>query len=266
MRHLSMLSVALIAAVSFPAPALAQGDLTPEYVQRALERTDLRIEQAETIVAGSDNELANTHLQAAIDIQARAKDAYAATELAIAYRLTLEARGHADRAIAIIKNLPDPDRVRAQLERTRELLERARERIEECNNDRARSQLRMAFELQARAEEAAVNGRYLVALQLTVNARERARNALRLCNMEENMQEAAERAIARTDVILSRAQNALEDCTNEAGIETLRRAVDLQGQAKEEFGSEHYRAALNLTLAARRAAYRAVRLCGRDVE
>jgi len=266
MRRLSIFNFALIAVAAFAAPALAQGDLTPDFVQHALERTDMRIEQAEAIVSGSDNELAHPQLPAAIDIQARARTAFAATELAISYRLTIEARGHADRAIAIIKNLPDPDRVRAQLERTRELLERARERIEECNNDRARSQLRMAFELQARAEEAATNGRYLVALQLTVNARERARNALRLCNMEENMQEAAERAIARTDVILSRAQNALEECSNEAGKETLRRAVDLQSQAKDEFGAEHYRAALNLTLAARRAAYRAVRLCGRDVE
>jgi len=215
---------------------------------------------------GSDNELAMQQLQAAIDIQARAKSSLLAADLAIALRLTLEARGHADRAIAIIKNLPDPDRVRAQLERTRELLERARERIEECNNDRARSQLRMAFELQTRAEDAAVNGRYLVALQLTVNARERARNALRLCNLEENLQEAAERALMRTDHILGRAQAVLEGCESDAGHESLRRAVELQERAKAEFSSEHFRASLNLTLAARRAAYRAVRLCGREVE
>jgi hypothetical protein len=262
-----MFLMAMLALVAFAAPrAQAQDDLTPELVQTALDRTDLRIEQAEAIVMGADNEMADIQLQAAIDIQARAKTAFASLELAISMRLTLEAREHADRAIAIIKNLPDPDRVRAQLERTRELLERAKERIEECNNDRARSQLRMAFELQTRAEDAAANGRYLVALQLTVNARERARNALRLCNLEENLQEAAERAIMRTDQIIQRVQGALEDCTNEAGLESLRRAVELQGQAKAEFSSEQFRASLNLTLAARRAAYRAVRLCGHEVE
>ena len=42
--------------------------------------------------------------------------------------------------------------VLAQLERTRELLDRARERIEECNLDRARAMLRVALEMQARAE------------------------------------------------------------------------------------------------------------------
>lgn len=267
MRHLSTFFMALLAAGLFAAPAAhAQNNLTPENVQHALDRTDVRIEQAEALVMGSDNEMAIQQLEAAVDIQARAKSSFATADLALALRLTLEARGHADRAIAIIRNLPDPDRVRAQLERTRELLERARERIEECNNDRARSQLRMAFELQTRAEDAAVNGRYLVALQLTVNARERARNALRLCNLEENMQEAAERALQRTDHLLGRAQAAIEDCASDAGHESLRRALDLQERAKVEFGSEHFRASLNLTLAARRAAYRAVRLCGRDVE
>lgn len=267
MRYLSTCLTALLAAGTMAVPAArAQDNLTPQNVQMAIERTDVRIEHAEALVMGSDNELAIQQLQAAIDLQARARSSLAAADLAIAMRLTLEARDHADRAIAIIKNLPDPDRVRAQLERTRELLERARERIEECNNDRARSQLRMAFELQNRAEDAAANGRYLVALQLTVNARERARNALRLCNLEENMQEAAERALMRTDHILGRARNVLEDCDSDAGHDALRRAFELQERARSEFASEHFRASLNLTLAARRAAYRAVRLCGRGVE
>ncbi len=263
MRYLSrfLFVFAALGVVAVPA-ARAQDSPTRGFVQNNLDRTDLRIEQAEAIVAGTDNDQAMQHLQAAVDMQGRAKTAFGSAEYAIALRLTLDARGHADRAIAIIKNLPDPDRVKAQLERTRELLERAKERIEECNNDRARAMMRAAFGMQVRAEEAAVNGRYLVALQLTVNARERARNALRLCHLEENLQDAAERAIARTDNILDRAHDALENCSNQESANSLARATDLQSKAKTEFASENYRAALNLTLAARRGAYRAVRLCG----
>jgi hypothetical protein len=261
---MSRLLFALLAVGLTAAPrAQAQDALTPEFVQTALDRTDMRIEQAETLVMGSDNEMALLQFQAAVNLQARAKTAFASLELNVAMRFTIEARGHADRAIAILKNLPDPDRVKAQLERTRELLERAKERIEECNNDRARALLRASFELQARAEEAARSGRYLVALQLTVNAREKAQAALRLCHLEENIQEAAERAIERTDNILARAQNAIEDCDNKQAHDALARAIDIQGKAKAEYSSENFRAALNLTLGARRAAYRAVRLCGR---
>jgi hypothetical protein len=243
-------------------PALAQDTPSTDLVQAALDRTDMRIEQAESLVMGSDNEQAGLQLSAAVDLQARAKSAFGSAELALAYHLTIEARGHADQAIAIIKNLPDPDRVKAQLERTRELLERAKERIEECNNDRARALLRAAFDIQLRAEEAARNSHYLVALQLTVNAREKAQTALRLCNLAENLQEAAERAIMRTDNILTRVQEAIEGCNNEQARASLAHGFELQDKAKSEYSSEHFRAALNLTLAARRAAYRAARLCG----
>ena len=43
-------------------------------------------------------------------------------QLRLAMDLTLRARGHADRAIAIIEGLPDPDRVLAQVERDPELI------------------------------------------------------------------------------------------------------------------------------------------------
>lgn len=244
--------------------ATAQDAPSGDLVLQAIERTDVRIELASSLVMGSDNEQASMHLDAAIDLQSRAKTSLASAEIAVAYRLTIEARGHADRAIAIIRDLPDPDRVKAQLERTRELLERARERIEECDNDKARAMLRAAFEMQKRAEEAAMNGHYLAALKLTVNARERAQNALRLCHLEENIEDAAERAIQRTDQILTRALNALENCDHVQAREAFAQATELQARARAEFRSEHFRVALNLTLSARRAAYRAVRLCGLD--
>src|SRR5439155_15736205 len=115
----------------------------------------------------------------------------------------------ADRAIAIINGLPDPDRVLSQLERTREMLERARGRIEECNQDRPRALLNAASDMQRRAEDAAHGGHYLAALQLTMGARERVLRALRQCNVANDDQDGAERGLRRTDEVIQRAQERL---------------------------------------------------------
>ena len=110
-------------------------DVTRERVQAELDRTDQRIEQSEMVVSSSNNEIAETALNDAIRVQAQAKSAFAGNQLRIALDLTLRARTLVLRAIALVRGLPDPDRVLAQLERTREMLERGRERIEECNDD-----------------------------------------------------------------------------------------------------------------------------------
>ena len=255
-RHL--LAAAMLLVVALPSVAWSQD--AAERVRVALETTDRRIEHAQFVVSNADNERAQSELDLAVDLQARARTAFTAVQLDLALRLTLQARGHADRAIAIVKGLPDPDRVLAQLERTRELLERARERIEECNNDRARAAIRTAFEMQARAEAAAREGRFLGALQLTMSARERALSALRLCNLEENQHDAAERALQRTDEVLLRAEDVVSAAANEFARQTLARAVELQQDARREFREERYDACLRLTQLARASAFRAIRL------
>jgi len=256
------LFMSVLPLVACTALATAQIAPSPDRVQGELDITDHRIEQAQTLLAGSNNERAQLEFNAAVGIQAQAKTAFAAAQLAMSVRLTLEARGHADRVIAIIRGLPDPDQVRAQLERTRDLLDRARERIEECDNTRARAMLRTAFDMQGRAEAAASELRFLAALQLTMSARERALRALRLCNMEENLRESAERALHRTDEILSRAQDIVAEHGTAQAREALARAIQLQDRANGEFRAEHFEASLRLTQAARVAAYRAIRLSG----
>jgi hypothetical protein len=252
---ISLLS--LVASSFAAAPSRAQ-DLR---VQVEIERTDRRIERAQAVVATSDNEAARTELSEAIRIQANAKDALAQARLRIALDLTYRARARADRAIALVSGLPDPDRVLAQLERTRELIDRARERIEECEQDRARAMLRTAADMQTRAEEAGHAGHYLAAIQLTLGARERAHRALRLCNLSENAQDGAERALHRTDEVIQRAQDRASGAPQEARS-LLARASDLQVRAREEFRAGHYEPSIRLTLSARAFAFRALRLSG----
>jgi hypothetical protein len=234
---------------------------TPERVQQALDITDRRIEQAQTLVSTSDNQNAEVELDLAVELQARARTAFASAQLRLSLNLTFQARAHADRAIALIRGLPDPDRVLVQLERTRELLERAKDGIEECNSDRARALLRVAFEMQGRAEAAARDGRYLAALQLTLSARERAHRALRLCKVEDNLHDAAERALSRTNEVIQRARDIVAEHGNEQARNALARSIELQSQAEAQFRMEHFEASLRLTQSARAFAHRAIRLC-----
>jgi len=227
--------------------------------------TDRRIEQAEMVLSTVDNERARAELDLAISIQAQAKVVFGSGErgyLDRTMRLTLEARAHADRAISIVKGLPDPDRVRVQLERTSEVIERARQSIEECNNERARSLLRIGVEMQTRAETAFREGRLLAALQLTMSARERVLTALRLCNTQENQRDRAEQVLRCTAEIIVRAQDFVAEHPNEQAREALARSQQLQDRATDEFRLEHFEASIRLSLAARAAAYRAIRLAG----
>lgn len=255
-----------IALLGLAAPTASAQDLTRERVQFALDQTDRRIEQAEMVLASVDNATARAELDLAISIQARAKSEFAACSALLCLRrivaLTLEARGHADKAIAIVRGLPDPDRVRVQLERTSEVIERARQTIEECNNERARAMLRIGIEMQSRAEAALGEGRFLAALQLTMSARERVLRALRMCNAEENQHDRAEQVLRRTLEIITRAQDIVSERGDEHAREALSRAEQLEDRAVDEFRLEHFEASIRLSLAARAAAYRAIRLAG----
>ncbi|HKQ98092.1 MAG TPA: hypothetical protein VJV75_09480 [Candidatus Polarisedimenticolia bacterium] len=251
--------LAMLALVTVGGPAAAQ---TRDDVQAALDRTDELISRAQDVVTGAGNAQADAELAAAIQLQTDARAAFVSANFRLSLDLTMRARLRADRAIALVRNLPDPDRVLVQLERTRELLDRARERIEECGHDRARAMLRAAFEIQLRAEASAKEGRYLAALQLTMSARERALRAMRLCNVEENLRESAERALNRTDELITRAKDLVADHGNEQARRALERAVDLQGEAWVQFRAEHYDSALRLTQSARTFAHRAIRLAG----
>lgn len=254
--------VALLALAVLPAMVRAQG-VRADRVRLALEETDRRVVLAGTVVSNSGDAEANGELAQARELQARARSAAGAGQSLLAGQLAAEARRHADRAIALVRGLPAPDRVVDQLERTRELLDRAGPRIQECGDERARAVLRVALELQGRAESAEEARRHLGALQLTMGARDRVLRALRLCRLEENAQEAAARALRQTDQVLARARELQESGAPGRRVrpmvrEALPRASALQDDASRQFRDGHYESSLQLTLTARRLAHRAV--------
>ena len=259
MRTTRFIGLALVALTLGVGPAAAQDF---PLVQAEIDQTDRRIESAERVVSSSDNDQARTELNEAMRIQADAKTALSQSHPRIGLDLTMRARQRADRAIALVNRLPDPDRVVAQIERTQDLLDRARDPIEECNNDQARATLSTAGEMQRRAQDAAKDGHYLGALQLTMGARERAHRALRMCRLDENMQDSAERALRRTDEVIQRAHERVNDRSPEVARRELNRAVEIQGRAQAEYRSEHFEPSIRLTLSARTFALRALRRSG----
>ncbi len=251
----AMLGLATLLA---PLPVLAQGTAAGR-VQDAIEITDRRIAIADRLVTDGASIQAESELALAKDVQSRAREMFGSAQYAMAERTTLEARTHADRAIAIVRGLPDPDRVQVQVERTAELAERARDRLADCKENRARALLRVGLEMQARAETAIGESRYLAALQLTIRARESLFKAMRLCHVTEDVSETAARAIQRTELVLTRAREALEDHGSPPARQALQQALSLQAEARSEFRAAHYEAALRLTHMARIRAQRALR-------
>ncbi|HEY6194871.1 MAG TPA: hypothetical protein VI504_07485 [Candidatus Eisenbacteria bacterium] len=257
-RNLPMI-LALVVGALAAQPARAQLTLDPQRVQDAIDVTDRRIQQARDLLAGAPNPQAAAEVEQAVSLQAIAKQNFARGFYGAAARATFDARTHADRAIAILKGLPDPVRVQDQLARTRELLDRARDRLSHCELPVVRDMLRTAIDMQARAELAYSETRYLAALQLTMSARERALRALQLCNAGESLDETVDNALQRTDDTLARAHELVGSDASERARQMLANADGQQTRARTEASAGHPRVALRFTRMAREQADRAIR-------
>jgi len=243
--------LALAVGVLVAIPARAQLPPDPQRLQDAIDLTDRRIQLAQDLLSQSPNLTAQAEVGQAVALQAMAKQAFAEGRYAAAGRATFDARLHADRAIAILRGLPDPGRVKDQLDRTREILDRARDRLSHCDVTQAREMLRIAIDMQARAEISFGEGRYLAALQLTMSARERGLRALQLCNAGESLEETVASALQRTDDLLARVHERVDGSGNERARQLLANADSLEARAHVEADAGHLRVALRLTRAAR---------------
>jgi hypothetical protein len=255
----AILAIALGLIVS--GTALAQmPPMGPQRLQDAIEVTDRRIQLAQELLSGAPNQAAQAEVDQAVSLQSLAKSAFAQSRYAVAARTEFDARLHVDRAVAILRGLPDPDRVRDQLGRTHEILDRARDRLSHCDVAAARDLLRTAIDMQGRADGSFGETRYLAALQLTMSAREHAFRALQLCNAGESIDETVASAIQRTDDLLSRVHGHVDPSDHERARQLLANADNQQARAKSEAQDGHVRVALRFTRMARDQAERADRM------
>lgn len=229
-------------------------------VSFALEQTDQRIVQADRALGADAEPAALSELTHARELQERARTALAQGQPGLAMQLTLEARQHVPQAGPALRGLPTAARVSLQLERTRDLLGRSRERLAGCDQPESRDELAAADMMQARADSALTEGRSLAALELSMDARNRAFRALQACNLGEDLPGTLDFALRRTDQVLTRARNATSKSGDGGAQQSLQEAMRLQGQAHEESRLQHVETSLRLTHSARAAARRAVEL------
>jgi len=239
------------------APARAQGRAA-ERVAFAMGETDRHVEQAQRAAAGSADPHLQSELSAALASQAHAHAAFDAGRMRIALQLTLDARNHADQVVSQLKSLPEPNRAMTQVTRTRELLDRAQPRIDTCGDPRARELMTAALSMQQRAEAAIGEGRGLAAVELTMEARNHAFRAMRVCHIEDDLKGSVEVALKRTDDVLARARDAVASTGDPTARQALADATDLQNRAQAEYHAEHLEPSLKLTQAARATAHRAI--------
>ena len=249
----------LILLLGLATPALCGAQESGDRARAEIERTEQRVERARALVAGVPDATAQAEVARAIELQAGARSAHRQGRPRVALDLTLRARAAADRALAAINGLPDPDRVASQLDLTRELLERSSARIAGCDQGRGRGWFAAAGDMQRRAEAAARVGNHLAALQLTLGARDRAERALRQCNAVDDSRDGTERALRRTEEMIGRARDRLGANPPDRARRLLERAVEVQAQAQRELRDRHADAAVTLTLSARAFALRAER-------
>lgn len=234
-------------ALAQPPPPPPDG---PRVIE-AIDATQRRIDLAESLAGSTPTTVVAGEIALAKELQLRATSAYASGQYFMAGRATMDARGHADRAIAMIKGLPDPERVAIQLERTQDELERAQERLADCPEPRALALLSAAKDMKARADLALDGRRYLAALQLSNGARERLQKALRICQVYEASQVDAQRALQRTDEVVARVRERVSNGASPQERQMLASAEALQADAHAEYQRGHYESSLRMTLVAR---------------
>ena len=247
-----------VSRAAAPGPERAIG------VQLAIERTDDRIEQAEVArraaptTSGAQDELELADRASRPSARPRSSRGAAAAsrcDLTLGARVARRSARSRSSGAAGSRSRAGPARAHARADRSRARAHRGVQR----STARARCCARRS-RCRCAPRPRPATGAYLAALQLTMSARERALRALRLCNVEENLQrQRGARAAAhrRGDRARPRRGRGRDREPARAGARARGRAA---GPGLGEFRAEHFEASLRLTQSARAFAHRALRL------
>jgi len=227
---------------------------TPDKVRQELERTDLVIQQARTIVEPANNPDAQLLLNQAIELQQTAWNGYRQKRYRWSYSRTLAARQRARYAIEMVNT--DPERIKTEIQRTNELINQLNPEITKNEDPETADLWKMAQTEQTAALNYFRVRRWRLALRFTLAARnhlyELTQKIKRFHSREEVQTE-----LDRTDLVLKRIAEPVAASNNLRAQEMFSRAGEWQQQAKNRFRSQMPLQAIKLTFAARDLAFRA---------
>lgn len=237
---------AAIAPLLGPPAAWAQGNGDSGRVREALQRTDEIIASAKGIVDESRSQKGRVSLEMAVGIQLKAWDNYRGSRLAMAGKLTMEARDEAWHAIALARNDAQGEESFGRLsDQTIDRIARLREMIAE-SGIRDEQSVRLLEEARTLLEKSRSNAqqyRYQLAVklaedarQLTVRAEERIRN-------QRTLKEMAERRLAVLERLIERARDRVREVADERSRADLANAERHLEKAKSLIDEGRYREA-----------------------
>ena len=243
----SALALGLMAA-SLATPAGAQ---TLADAQRVIDVTQAVIDRATMTVAcpPGDLRLPCTYLAQAVTLQQSARASAGSGFYRDAIALSLRARDRAYSALRTAQDATGGEFVRLSIERTDALIGRVALVVRASESERARRQLDLAIQVQARAKSLAQAGRPRAALSATSQARDRTFRALRLTDgATPGAPDRARAALERTDDLL-RASAEVADAP--PARPAFERARQLQDRGWSRLRAGDAAKAIDLTLAAR---------------
>lgn len=263
-RTITVTVILLLSLVSFVSAQTGMRDR--DRVRAELERTDQIIERARELIANSNYAGARIALEASVKLQNEAWEAFDNArinrELAIAKRLTLQARQQARRAVSSGHAAEDNvSALQSKLERTTEMLSKARSMGGGFSNPRYQSVLDAAADLLDRAWEMYRDGQYRAALKLVNQAEETARKVV---NASQQQQQRLGQLDRQAELIrdgLDRIESSLTECQSEVAGKLMEQAREAYRLAVQLRGENRYGAAIQSLKNARKLAEQAAREC-----
>jgi tetratricopeptide (TPR) repeat protein len=233
-------------AILYPTPVTAQNAVDRERVRSELDRTDEIIHEATDVVHTSRSQKGRLKIERAMEIQAKAKEAYDQTHYQLALKLTLEAREEANQALGLarLENRIE-ERLRRMSEETIEHLANVRDIMVEANIKDLQT-IRLAEESKALLEKAQENAhqlRFQLALKLVETARQRAIQAEQHVRRVLAVKQMNERRLALIERLIERARERIHEGTNAQIMQQLHLAEEQYNRARELQREGRYRAA-----------------------
>jgi hypothetical protein len=252
--------IALLATSS-----LAQTMTNEGKVRMELERTDEVIERANDVARSSNTPMAAPSLQEAIKLQKGAWEGYRRRYYPVAYRLTMEARDLAKKAIVRSRLTEQGETVVLhKLERAAELLERAKEAMSQGSDGRLQTIYESAKNSLNRAWEFYRSQRYRAALKLANQVINAGQEILNAANRQIRKYAEFERRSEAVAELIVKAREDIAECSHDDALKLVEQADKMYQLSQELAAEDKYAAALRNLQQARKMVIETSKMCNGD--
>ena len=235
-----------------------------QFVVKQIRRTRELLDLATEMVAASQSPRAAALLETALRQFERGNEALREGQIEQAFYLLKNANKLARDVISMLQEEEvEGERVRRTLDRTDRLIDVAGPLIEQSQDEKAQMLFDRGVQAQIRAREFFDEGRYKVAYQLTLKARELVARALGMVEGPISP-ESVRKAIAATAELMGRARPVIMESQNQGAMDLFLAAESHQEKARILLEAERYKLALAQTKIARRLAGKALEMVGGD--